>query len=154
MTRKIYLPSFVAIGWVVPTLSWDQAKFCPASVAERPWSWRKVTEMGTKNFSHTHRLAMCGLKKLASGVFLERWKVSAERRPQQWRGRQWRKWTKNNKSQGYPWWLKYQNYQGHLDIFYDISLCARVLLVWIHKSQYDQPFCQPITDLPTFEFFF
>ena len=54
--------------------------------------------MGANKFSHTHiRLTMCGLKKLASGVFLESWKVLAERR--------WQKRTKNNKSPGYPGWL-------------------------------------------------
>ena len=47
MTRKIYLPSFVAIGWAVLTLSWGQGKICTASVAW--WHWPKVTEMGTKN---------------------------------------------------------------------------------------------------------
>ena len=31
--------------------------------------------MGAKKFSHTHRLTMCGLKKLASGVFPESWSV-------------------------------------------------------------------------------
>ena len=36
--------------------------------------------MGAKKFSHTHRSTMCGLKKLASGVFPESWKVLAERR--------------------------------------------------------------------------
>ena len=33
--------------------------------------------MGAKYFSHTRRLTMCGLKKLASGVFPESWKVLA-----------------------------------------------------------------------------
>ena len=60
----------------------------------------KVTEMGAKIFFHTHRLTTCGLKKLASGVFPERWKVLAEQRR---RRRQKR--TKNNKSPGYPGWL-------------------------------------------------
>ena len=59
--------------------------------------------MGAKKFSHTHRLTMCGLKKLASAVFPESWKVLAERR-QRWRRRR-RKRTKNNKSPGYPGWL-------------------------------------------------
>ena len=54
--------------------------------------------MGAKKFSHTHRLTMCGLKKLASGVFPESWKVLAERRRQ----RRWWKRTKNNKSPCYP----------------------------------------------------
>ena len=31
--------------------------------------------MGAKIFSHTHKLTMCGLKKLASGVFPESWSV-------------------------------------------------------------------------------
>ena len=31
--------------------------------------------MGAKVFSHTHKLTMCGLKKLASGVFPESWSV-------------------------------------------------------------------------------
>ena len=53
-----------------------------------------------KIFFHTHRLTTCGLKKLASGVFLERWKVLAE----QWRRRRQKR-TKNNKSPGYPGWL-------------------------------------------------
>ena len=53
--------------------------------------------MGAKKFSHTHRSTMCGLKKLASGVFPESSKVLAERRR--------RKRTKNNKSPGYPGWL-------------------------------------------------
>ena len=77
MTRGIYLPSFVAIGWAVLTLSWGRVKLCPASVAW--WPWPKVTEMGANNFSNTHRLTMCGLKKLSSGVFTESWKVLAER---------------------------------------------------------------------------
>ena len=54
--------------------------------------------MGAKKFSHTHRSTVCGLKKLASGVFPESWKVLAEQRRR-------RKWTKNNKSPGYPGWL-------------------------------------------------
>ena len=52
--------------------------------------------MGAKKFSHTHRLTMCGLKKLGAGFFPESWKVLAE-----WR----RKRTKNNKSPCYPGWL-------------------------------------------------
>ena len=44
--------------------------------------------MGVKNFSHTHRSTMCGLKKLASQVFSESWEVLAERRR--------RRRTKNN----------------------------------------------------------
>ena len=56
--------------------------------------------MGAKKFSHTHRSTMCGLKKLASGVFPESWKVLAELRRQRRRKR-----TKNNKSPGYPGWL-------------------------------------------------
>ena len=67
MTREKYLPSFVAISWAVLTLSWGQGKIFSASVAW--WPWPKVTEMGTKKFSHTHRLTMCGLKKLPTGVF-------------------------------------------------------------------------------------
>ena len=63
---------------MVLTLSWEQGKICPASVAW--WPWPKVTETGTKIFSHTLRLTMCGLKKLASRVFLESWKVLAEGR--------------------------------------------------------------------------
>ena len=59
--------------------------------------------MGAKKFSHTHRSTMCGLKKLASMVFLESWKVLAERR---WWPRR-RKRTKNSKSPVYPGWLKY-----------------------------------------------
>ena len=93
MTRGIYLPRFVAIGWAVLTLSWGQSKFCPASVAQ--WPWPKVTKMGGKIFSHTHRLTMCGLKKLVQG-FPESWKMLAERRQRQ------RKRTKNNKFPGYP----------------------------------------------------
>ena len=57
--------------------------------------------MGAKNFSNTQRSTMCGLKKLASGVFPESWKVLAERR----RRHRTRKRTKNNKSPGYPEWL-------------------------------------------------
>ena len=57
--------------------------------------------MGAKKISHTRRSTMCGLKKLASGVFLESWKVLAEWR--RWRPR--RKRTKNIKSPGYPGWL-------------------------------------------------
>ena len=34
--------------------------------------------MGARNFSHTNRLTICGLKKLASGVFPESWKVLAQ----------------------------------------------------------------------------
>ena len=48
--------------------------------------------MSAKIFFHIHRLTMCGLKKLASGVLLESWKVLGE---QQW---QQQKQTKNNKS--------------------------------------------------------
>ena len=49
---------------------------------------------------------MCGLKKLASWVFSESWKVLAERRRRRrWRRRRRRKRTKNNKSPGYPGWL-------------------------------------------------
>ena len=33
--------------------------------------------MGAKKFSDTHRSTMCGLMKLASGVFPESWKVLA-----------------------------------------------------------------------------
>ena len=50
------------------TLAWGQGKLCPFLVAK--WPWPKVTEMGSKIFSHTHRLTMCGLKKLASGVVI------------------------------------------------------------------------------------
>ena len=57
--------------------------------------------MGAKIFSNTQRSTMCGLKKLASGVFPESWKVLAERR----RRHRTRKRTKNNKSPGYPGWL-------------------------------------------------
>ena len=56
--------------------------------------------MGAKTFFHTHRSTMCGLKKLASGIFPESWKVLAERRRR-------RKWTKNNKSPRYLRWLNY-----------------------------------------------
>ena len=58
--------------------------------------------MDAKKFSHTHSSTVCGLKKLASGVFPESWKVLAERRR---RRRRRRKRTKNNKSPGYPGWL-------------------------------------------------
>ena len=85
MTRGIYLPSCLAIGWAVLMLSWGQGKICPTSVAR--WPWPKVNEMGTKKFCHTHRSTMCGLKKLVSRVFPESWKVLAERR---WR----RRWLK------------------------------------------------------------
>ena len=55
-----------------------------------------------------HKSTMCCLKKLASGVFPESWKVLAERRRQQ--QRQWKRtWTKNNKSPGYPGWLNNSN---------------------------------------------
>ena len=104
MNRKIYLTCFVAFGWAVFTLSEGQTNFCPTSVAQ--WTWPKVTEMGAKIFSHTNRLTMCCLKELASGVFLESWKVLAER----WWGRL-RKRTKHNKSPGYPRWL---NYSWHI----------------------------------------
>ena len=63
--------------------------------------------MGAKNVSHTHRSTMYGLKKLDSGVFLESWKVLAERR----RRRQIQKRTKNNKSPSYPGWLN--DLKGH-----------------------------------------
>ena len=65
MTRGIYLPSFAAIGRAVLALSWGQVKICPASVAW--WLSPMDTKMGTKIFSQTYRLTMCGLKKLASG---------------------------------------------------------------------------------------
>ena len=54
MTRGISLPTFVAIGWAILVLSWGQGKICPASVAR--WPCPKVTKMGTKKVSHTHRL--------------------------------------------------------------------------------------------------
>ena len=105
--RGIYLSSFEAIGWAVLTLPWGQGKLCTASVAW--WPWPKVTEMGAKKFSHTHRSTMCGLKKLASGVFLQSWKVLAERRRRRWQQRRRRrKRTKNNKSPGNPGWLNDQ----------------------------------------------
>ena len=69
MTRGIYLPSFVAIGWAVLTLSWGQIKFCPAPGAW--WPWPKVTEMGVKKFSDTHRLTT---SRLLDSV--PAWKVS------------------------------------------------------------------------------
>ena len=93
MPRWIYLPRFVTIGWRILTLLWGQCKMCPTSVAW--WPCPKDTKMGIKIFSHTQRLIMCDLKKLASGVFPESWKVLAE----QWQRRQWRqqrKWTKNS----------------------------------------------------------
>ena len=100
VTREACLPSSVVTGRAVLTLSWGEVKFCSASLAW--WPWPKVTKMGTKTFSHTHRLlTMCGLKRLASGIFLESWKVLAEWRWQQ----QWQKRTKKNKSPGYPGWL-------------------------------------------------
>ena len=46
--------------------------------------------MSDINFSHAHSLTICGLKKLASGVLPETWKVLAERLR--------RSRTKNNKS--------------------------------------------------------
>ena len=58
---------------------------------------------GCQNFFLTHRSTMCGLKKLASGVFPESCKVLAEWR---WWWRRQRQRTKNNKSPGYPGWLK------------------------------------------------
>ena len=63
-----------------------------------------VTEMGAKHFSHTHRSTMCGLNKLASGVFPKNCKVLAERR--RWRRR--RKRTKNNMYPGDAGWLNYE----------------------------------------------
>ena len=93
MMRGIYLSSFIVNGRAVLTLSWGQGKLCPALVAY--WPWPKVTEIGARKIFHTHRSTMCGLKKLASGVFPESWKVLAE-----WRRPQWRRWrrkrTKNN----------------------------------------------------------
>ena len=65
----------------------------------KTWPWPKVTEIGANNSFNTHRLTMCGLKKLASGVFPENWEVLAEQR----RRRQKR--TKNNKCPSYPGWL-------------------------------------------------
>ena len=61
MMRGIYLPSFVVIGWAVLTLPRGQDKLHPASVAL--WTWPKVTEMGARKFSHTHRSTMCGFMK-------------------------------------------------------------------------------------------
>ena len=56
---------------------------CIASSVSQYKSYRnqvtKVTDMGAKIFSHTHRLTMCGLKKLASGVFPESWMKSVGR---------------------------------------------------------------------------
>ena len=66
--------------------------------------------MCAKNVSNTHKLTMFGLKKLASGVFPESWKVVAEWCWRWQRRRRWqrqRKRTKNNKSPSYPGWLKY-----------------------------------------------
>ena len=102
MTRGIYLPSYIAIERPVFTLSWGQGKIGPASVTW--WPCPKVTEMGTKKFSHTQMFTMCGLKKLASGVLPESWKVlAAPQRRWRWQQRRRRqKWTKNNKSPGYP----------------------------------------------------
>ena len=54
--------------------------------------------MGAKYFSHTRRLTMCGLKKLASGVFPESWKVLAATAAAE---------TDPNKSPGYPGWFNY-----------------------------------------------
>ena len=95
--------SFIAIGWAVLTLSWGQSKICSALVA---WWLKRGHWNGYQNVSHTHRLTMCGLKKIAAGVFLESWIELAER----WRRRRWRrKQAKNNNSHGYPGWLNYGN---------------------------------------------
>ena len=101
MIRGLYLPSFVAIGWAVLPLLWGQCKLRSASVPK--WPWPKVTEMGAKKISHTHRSTMCGFKKSASVIFPENWKVMAERR------RRRRKRTKNNMCPGYPGWPKFHH---------------------------------------------
>ena len=68
--------------------------------------------MGAKKFSHTNRSTMCGLKKLASGVFPGSQKVLAERLRRRQRRLRWWRWqrkrTKNNKSPSYPGWLNNQ----------------------------------------------
>ena len=76
--------------------------------------------MGVKNFSHTYRSTMCGLKKLASGVFPESWKVLAERRRQRRRKR-----AKNNKSPGYPGWLNNQFRNLQAEIYFEAIRIAR-----------------------------
>ena len=84
----------------------------------------KVTEMGANIFSHTHRLTMCELKELASGVFLESWKELAERR----RRRRRRKRTKNNKFPGY---------RGDLNIDSDRPLLIMgVMKMWRYPGQH------------------
>ena len=80
ITRGIYLRSFFN-NWMFSLYHGDN-----------------VTVMGTKKSSHTHRLTMCGLKKLAWEVFPESWKVLAERRRWRWRLKR----TKNNNFHGYP----------------------------------------------------
>ena len=80
--------------------------------------------MGAKNFSHTHRSTMSGLKKLASEVFLESWKVLAER--QRWWRRQKR--TKSNKSPGYPGWLNELVHSQLLGI-YDLFMENQIEMV-------------------------
>ena len=88
------------------------------------WPWQfKVKGQGQsqrKIFSHTHRSTMCGLKKLASGVIPESWKVLAERRR---RRRRRRKRTKNNKSPGYPGWLNYNLILLHI-LLSNSKLCS------------------------------
>ena len=84
--------------------------------------------MGTKKFSHTHRSTMWGLKKLASGVFPESWKVLAERRRRQKR-------TKNNKSPGYPGWLnKYPSSTPVSHQLFFFPSCCCLLAKDCHKS--------------------
>ena len=53
-----WLPSFVAIGRVVLTLSWGQGKNFTMLVDA--WPWPKVTNMATEKFS-THICESCGV---------------------------------------------------------------------------------------------
>ena len=80
--------------------------------------------MGTNFFSYTHRLTMCGLKKLASGVFRGSWKVLAGWQHWWWWWQWWWKWAKNIKSRGS---------QGGLNdsfaLVNHLLICSRILCI-------------------------
>ena len=93
--------------------------------------------MDANIFSNTHGLTVCPLKKLASGVFPESWKVLAERR-RRWRRRRRRrrrKRTKNNKSPGYPGWLIKWRYSR--DVLHDIMYIYSTYITWCKYVIYD-----------------
>ena len=81
---------------------------------------------------------MCGLKKLASGVFPESWKVLAKWQQRRWR-RRWRKQTKTNKFPGYP---------GSLNNVIPTSVTMPPLFmprhIWFHFLFFISHLCTPV----------